>query len=201
MEFFELVRARHSVRAFTARPVEPEKLQAILEAANHAPSAGNLQGYEIYSVQEGAKLNELGGAAVGQEFIAKAPLALVFCAHAARSAVKYGQRGASLYCIQDATIACAYAQLAASALGLASVWVGAFDDSAVRRAIGVGKDLLPVAVLPIGYAGEKPDKTTRRPLNELVHEVGAGPSEEPGRTATPRRDIRASRASQPEGAH
>ncbi len=46
-EFFELVRARHSVRTFTARPIEPENLQPILEAANRAPSAGNLQAYEI----------------------------------------------------------------------------------------------------------------------------------------------------------
>ena len=154
MEFFELVRARHSVRAFTARPIEPEKLQAILGAANRAPSAGNLQAYEIYALSNRTELNLLAGAA-RQGFVAQAPLALVFCAHPARSAIKFGQRGASLYCIQDATIVCAYAQLAATALGLASVWVGAFDDAAVRRAVGVGKDLLPVAILPIGYAGEK----------------------------------------------
>jgi nitroreductase len=199
MEFCELVRARHSVRAFTARPIEPEKLQAILAAANRAPSAGNLQAYEIYAVRNCAKLKLLARAVVGQDFIAQAQVALVFCAHPARSAVKYGPRGASLYCLQDATIACAYAQLAATALGLGSVWVGAFDDVAVRQAIGVGKDLQPVAILPIGYAGEKPDKTTRRPLNELVHEVGASPTEEPSRTRAPRRDIRGGRTSRPEG--
>ena len=193
MEFFELVRARHSVRAFTARPIEPEKLQAILGAANRAPSAGNLQAYEIYALSNRTELNLLAGAA-RQGFVAQVPLALVFCAHPARSAVKFGQRGASLYCIQDATIVCAYAQLAVTALGLASVWVGAFDDAAVRRAVGVGKDLLPVAILPIGYAAEKADKTTRRRLNELVHEVGASPTEEPSRPSTPWHDIRETRA-------
>jgi nitroreductase len=171
MEFFELVRARHSIRSFVERPVEPEKLQAILEAASRAPSAGNLQGYEIYAIRSCATINLLARAAAGQEFLARAPLALVFCAHPERSAAKYGQRGAALYCIQDATIACAYAQLAATALGLGSVWVGAFDDAAVRRALGACKELLPVAILPIGYAGERPEKTTRRPLGELVHEV------------------------------
>lgn len=171
MEFFEVVRARHSIRAFTSRSVEPEKQRAILEAANRAPSAGNLQAYEIFAVTNRAALSALARAAVEQEFIAQASLALVFCAHPARSAKKYKQRGASLYCIQDATIACAYAQLAATALGLASVWVGAFDENAVRAATGASKDLLPVAILPIGYASEEPEVTERRSLASLVHYI------------------------------
>lgn len=169
MEFMELVRARHSMRAFSERQVEPEKLQAVLEAANRAPSAGNLQAYEIYAVANCGTLTALAHATVGQEFIARARLALVFCANPMRSTKKYGQRGASLYCIQDATIACAYAQLAATALGLSSVWVGAFEEEAVRRAIRVDRPLVPVAILPLGYAGEKAEATSRRPLQELVH--------------------------------
>jgi len=169
MEFFEAIKARHSIRAFAARSIEPEKLQAILEAANRAPSAGNLQAYEIFAVTRRACLSALARAADNQEFIAQAPLALVFCAHPARSAKKYSQRGASLYCLQDATIACAYAQLAVTALGHASVWVGAFDEIQVREAIGAGNELLPIAILPIGYASERPETTLRRSLKNLVH--------------------------------
>jgi nitroreductase len=73
--------------------------------------------------------------------------------------------------VQDATIACAYAQLAATALGLATVWIGAFDEAAVRRAIDVGDDLRPVAILPIGYAAENPDRSTRRSVADLVHRI------------------------------
>lgn len=171
MEFLELVRSRHSIRTFTERAIEPEKCDAILEAANRAPSAGNLQGYEIYSIGDLAMLDLLARASGGQESVAQAALVLLFCAHPAKSAVRYGQRGALLYCIQDATIACTYAQLAAASLGLGSVWIGAFDEEEVRRAIGLGKDLLPVAILPIGYAAERPERTTRRPLNDLVHQV------------------------------
>ena len=98
-------------------------------------------------------------------------MALVFCANPARTVRRYGKRGTSLYCIQDATIACTHAQLAATALGLASVWVGAFDDDAVREAIGVGQDLRPVAILPIGYAGEDAKATPRRSLANLLHDV------------------------------
>jgi len=171
MEFFEVVDKRRSIRAFTNKPVEPERLQAILEAANRAPSAGNLQAYEIYVVTRRVTLRALADASLGQEFVAHAPIALVFCAHPARSSGKYGRRGESLYSIQDGTIACAHAHLAATALGLASVWVGAFDENAVRKALGLGDDLLPVAILPIGHPGERAEATTRRPLAGLAHYI------------------------------
>lgn len=102
-------------------------------------------------------------------FVAQAPMVLVFCANQARSPAKYRERGASLYAIQDATIACAFAMLAATALGLGTVWVGAFDAAAVQR-VGC-HDLLPVAILPIGYPAEEPEPTPRRSLTDLVHEV------------------------------
>jgi nitroreductase len=171
MDFFEVVRTRRSVRAYSSRPVETDKLQAILQAANLAPSAGNLQAYEIFVAQSQTVRDRLAQAAGMQEFITQAPVALVFCANPRRSAGKYGQRGATLYCLQDATIACAYAQLAAAALGLASVWVGAFEEDEVRRAIGVGADLRPVAILPLGYAAEAPGPSSRRPLRDLVHRL------------------------------
>ena len=50
MDLFEVFKTRRSMRAFTDQPVEAEKLQAILEAINLAPSAGNLQGYEVFVV-------------------------------------------------------------------------------------------------------------------------------------------------------
>lgn len=171
MDFFAVLQERHSVRAFAERPVEPEKLQAVLEAANRAPSAGNLQAYEIYVVTRPAVLKALMRAAFEQKFVAQAPVVLVFCAHPARSASSYGERGATLYSLQDATIACAYAQLAATAVGLGSVWVGAFDEDAVRKALGIEKELVPVALLPIGYAAESPEITPRRALDDLVRYI------------------------------
>jgi nitroreductase len=171
MEYFEIVAARRSVRSFTGSPVEPGKLDCILEMARLAPSAGNLQAYEIYAVTAPETRAALARAAGGQEFLIQAPVALVFCAHPARSSQKYGRRGAQLYALQDATIACTYAQLAATALGLGTVWVGAFDDAGVSAAIGVGEDLLPVAILPVGYAAEAPESKPRRSLEDLVHPI------------------------------
>lgn len=169
MEFFEVIKSRHSVRKFKERPVEEEKLQRILEAANSAPSAGDLQAYEIVVVRDEESKRKLVSAAYEQEFIAKAPLILVFVAHPERSSRRYGRRGAELYCIQDATIATAYAQLAATALGLGCVWVGAFDENEVAKAVGLKGSFKAVSMLPIGYPDEQPKPTPRRKLEELVH--------------------------------
>ncbi len=168
MEFFETLHARQSVRAYQARALEPEKIEAILRAANAAPSAGNKQAYQIFAVQARAALQKLGD---GRAYFDVLPLALVFCAHPARSGERFGERGAKFYCVQDATIACAYAQLAATALGLASVWLGRFDEELVCRAIGAGDDLLPIAILAIGYAAETPERKPRRTLEDLVKRV------------------------------
>ena len=99
MSFFSLIQSRRSVRLFKETPVEAEKLHRILEACNLAPSAGNLQGYEIYVVTDPEQRQALVRAALGQEFLAQAPVDLVFCANPQRSAVKYSQRGAgAVFC-------------------------------------------------------------------------------------------------------
>lgn len=179
MDLFATARARRSVRVFLPQAVEPEQIKTILETANLAPSAGNLQAYEIYVVTDRTARERLVQAAGDQPAIAQAPVALVFCAYPHRSAERYGPRGHSLYCVQDATIACAYAQLAATALGLATVWVGAFDEDAARHALGIESTLRPVAILPVGHAGERPAAAPRRSLTSLTHYITA-PQELPG---------------------
>jgi nitroreductase len=169
MQFFELIEQRRSVRAFTGAPVEAGKLDAILAAARLAPSAGDLQAYLIAVIDDAASKRALATAALGQDFIGKAAVVLIFCASPRRSESKYGQRGAALYCIQDATIAACYAQLAAAAQGLSSCWVGAFDEARVKAALRIPPQLRPISLLPIGYAAEAPERPPRRPIEALVH--------------------------------
>lgn len=171
MEFFQLIEGRHSTRGYVSTPVEEPKLQQILTAANRAPSAGNKQGYEIYVVRSLEQRQALVKAAGDQEFLAEAPLVLIFCTHPARLVEWYQERGTSLYAIQDATIACTFAMLAASDLGLSTVWVGAFDEQSVRQAANIPPERRPVAMLPIGYAGAAPRLTPRRDLGDLVHDA------------------------------
>lgn len=170
MNLFETIAARQSIRAYLSKEIEPEKLEAILNAVNRAPSAGNCQACQLYLVRDPARKRVLAEASLQQMFVAQAPVVLVFCAHPARAA-RYGQRGEQLYCLQDAAVAVAYAQLAATASGLATCWVGAFNEEAVSRDLELPPDQRPVAILPIGYPAEKPPQSKRRPLAELVREL------------------------------
>ncbi len=168
--FFEVLRMRRSIRAFAQQPVEEAKLQKILAAANSAPSAGNLQAYEIVVVRDEATKQALMRASFNQAFIAQAPVLLVFCAHASRSESKYGKGGGEFFSLQDATIACAYAELAAAALGLGTVWIGTLDIPGLQQAAALPPEWRPVGLLPIGYRAETPPATPRRLLGEIVHE-------------------------------
>lgn len=169
MDFFETVKSRHSVRAYKDREIEEEKLNRILEAAMRAPSAGNRQAYKIVIIKDEQRKKKLAEIAADQQFIAEAAACLVFFADPQHSARKYGRRGAELYCIQDATIAASYAQLAATSLGLGSSWIGAFDAKALKE-LANAKDLIPIAIIPIGYPDEEPDITPRRRKEDTAKE-------------------------------
>jgi nitroreductase len=166
MEFAEVLTKRRSVRSYKVQPVEENKLRRIFEAANIAPSAGNLQAYQVRVVRDQAKKNALAKAAYDQGFIAEAPVCLVFCADPDRSAMKYGKRGSDLYSVQDATIAATFAMLAAVDLGLATVWIGDFDEKKTQQVLGV-KSIRPVAVFSLGYAAEQPQPSPRRAIEEI----------------------------------
>jgi len=93
MDFFKVLQERRSVRAFKKQNIEDEKIKALLDAANSAPSAGNLQAYRIYLVSNKEKKTSLVWAAFGQSYIEEAPVCLIFCAVPQKSAQKYGRRG------------------------------------------------------------------------------------------------------------
>jgi nitroreductase len=156
------------VRAYAKSAVARDQLETILATARLAPSAGDLQACQIAIVEKRETKEALAAAALAQDFIAEAPVVLAFCANPELSEGKYGRRGALPYCVQDAVIAACYAQLATTALGLASCWVGAFDEARVVNALRLPARARPVAIMPIGYAAESPDRPPRRPLDEIV---------------------------------
>lgn len=171
-DFFETVRHRHSIRKYRPEmPVEPEKLHAILEMACAAPSAGDLQSYHILVITDEQQRQQMSDIANRQTFIAEAPVTLLFCSDPKRAAKQYGERGEQLYALQDATIAAAYAQLAVVAAGLASTWVGYFDDAQIKQAFSLAPGLEPVAALSIGYPAELPEETPRRHISEMVTQL------------------------------
>ncbi len=166
MDFFEVVQQRQSVRKWQSRPVEPAKLNCILEAINRAPSAGNFQAFEVYRVSTAEKRKALADATWDQAYIASAPEMLVFCSHPARC-----EYGGEIYPLEDTTIACTFAMLAVTAVGLGAVWIGAFDPKKIAEVMDLPPGPIPIAILPIGYADEQPERTSRRDLSEIIHEL------------------------------
>ncbi len=170
MDFETVIKNRKSIRAFEEKPVDDDKINKILTLVNLAPSAGNLQAYKIFVIKNKDKIKLISKTTPGLVHFANLPAVIfVFCAVPTESAIKYGQRGRNLYCLQDATIACAYAQLAAAALGLGSCWVGAFDEEEIKKILQT--DLLPVVILPIGYPAENPPRHSRKSLDQLSQEI------------------------------
>ena len=117
------------------------------------------------------KKEAIARAALDQDSLKQAPAVLVFCADKTQSEEKYGERGASVYALQDATIAAAYSQLAATAEGLSTVWVGAFEPLEVSYLIGAQPGEVPVTLIPLGYRADTARATDRKPEQEIIREV------------------------------
>jgi len=169
MDVLEAIKGRRSVRAFTNQEVSEETVLKLIEAACWAPSAGNIQPWEFIVVRKSEIKKRLVQAALGQSFIAEASVVVIVCTNERSSAERYGDRGSSLFCIQDAAAAVQNILLAAHSFGLGTCWVGAFSEEKVNEAINVPEGIRSVAIVPLGHPSQTPQPRKRRPLAEVVH--------------------------------
>ena len=173
MNFTEIARARQSCRAYDpARPVEADKIAAILEAVRLAPSACNGQPYHV-TVCRGGAARAVAKATMGvgiNAFADQAPVLMVL------SETPYS-KGAALgakikkndYRSIDIGIAAAYLTAEATAQGLGTCILGWLDDGKIREICGLSH---PVRlVVTVGYPADKPREKKRKSLQELVSTV------------------------------
>ncbi len=168
MECLEAIEGRRSIRKFKDSIIGKEVIKELLSYAQMAPSAGNLQARDFIVVSEKRIKEQLAKAAHNQSFVEQAPVVIVVAANIERSSLRYGSRG-ELYAIQDATASVMNLLLAAYSGGLATCWVGAFDEIAVRILLGLPHKTKPVAIIPIGYPDEKAIAPPRMGLDKVVH--------------------------------
>ncbi|MFC1911896.1 nitroreductase family protein [Chloroflexota bacterium] len=164
MEFLELVRKRYSVRAYKSESVEDEKLNEVLEAARLAPTACNLQPFQlivIHTKGKETKLKEI----YRQPWFVQAPLVICICGIPSGS---WRRKDGKNYCDVDVTIAMDHLILAAANLGLGTCWVGAFNSEAAREVLALPDDVEPIAFTPLGYPADSPKSKNRKSLNELM---------------------------------
>lgn len=167
----QFLSSRASVRRYQDRDVPPDVLEQILTLASSAPSAGNVESWDVVVVRDPSVREVLADAALSQEHVANAPVLLVICANYVRSMTRYSERGI-LYALEDATIAGTYLMLGAHAAGLSSCWTGGFDDQMVRDVLLLPAHIRPVTILTLGYGAEAALSPTRKDVHEHVHQDG-----------------------------
>lgn len=179
MDTLEAIKTRRSVRKFSDRPVEPEKLRTVLDAARLAPSWANMQCWRFVVVEDAAmrqKISELSYVETffgprgyktnpAQKALAEAPVVVVACAEPTLSGDLRGQQ----YYMADLGIATENLMLAAHAEGLGSVFVGVFDEEGMGELLDIPSGIRIVGLFPLGYPLE-PGKggAPRKPIEEIV---------------------------------
>ena len=165
MDFLNLVEQRYSVRKYTEKKVEQEKLQQILQAGRLAPTACNNQPFKLIVIESETGLEKLGLASK----VYGAPLAIVVCTSVQacwKRAVD--QRNTADI---DAAIVTDHMMLAATALELGSVWVCNFNSAVAVKEFNIQQEYEPVNILIVGYADgyePNPRHSIRKCLDELV---------------------------------
>ena len=163
MELMEAISVRRSIRSYLDRPVEEEKLLAVLEAGRLAPSARNMQDWRFIVVRDQADRQRLAVAARDQKFLAGAPLVIVACG-TSDLVMTCGQPAYAI----DVTIALDHMTLAAAALQLGTCWIGAFYEDKGKEILGVPPEIRVVALMPVGYPAQMPEPRPRKKLDEIV---------------------------------
>ena len=168
MDVMEAIRNRRSVRGFQTRPIEPDKLERVLEAGRLAPSANNRQPWRFIVVTDETVRKQLAHAACDQAFIAKAPVVLVGCAIETDRIMACGQH---CYPI-DLAIAMTTLSLAAVAEGLGGCWIGAFHEEQVKKVLGIPEEVRVVELMPLGYpdSANIPARPRKSPQEFRVYE-------------------------------
>ena len=152
----ETIMTRTSVRAFTDRPIEDEKVEQILRAGMAAPTAVNKQPWAFVVVKSREQLDRLRDTNPNARMLASAQLAVVVCGDMTKAIEGPMQS----FWIQDASAATENILLAAHALGLGAVWTGVYPHperaAAVSEVLGLPEYAVPLCVIPMGYPAESP---------------------------------------------
>ncbi len=166
MTVTEAIRLRKSVRSWADRPVEEDKLRAVLDAARLAPSASNRQEWRFVVVRDAETRKKLAKAARNQAFVGEAPVVIVACAETDEHEMACGQLSYPI----DVAIALDHLVLAAAEQGLGACWIGAFSEPEAKKVLGVPDEIRVVELMPLGYAADpSPKEKSRKSLDEIVH--------------------------------
>ena len=154
----ETIKSRRSIRSFLDKPVPPELLQALLEAARWAPSGSNNQPWAFLVIQEPANIRKIKMFSPG---LGGDPSALlILCSdHSVEASTA----------IMDVSMATQNVMLVATEIGLGSCCVRSLNQGALQLLLKLPSHMVPELTISLGYPAESPKPPGRRPLEEMVH--------------------------------
>lgn len=172
MSFLELAEERFSVRSFSDKPVESEKIDLILKAAQLAPTAVNYQPQKIYILKSQKALDTIRSLT---QSTYDAPIVFLICSDETKtwkSSTEPGYTTGEM----DASIVCTHMMLEAWEIGIGSVWVRLFNSTEVSEAFNLPEYIKPRCLLPIGYASDDckpyaPWHNVYRDIDEFIEEL------------------------------
>jgi nitroreductase len=163
MDVAQAIRNRYSCRNYHDKPLEQEKLRAILEAARQAPSAKNLQDWRFVVVTDPSTKKKLAAAANKQTFLENAGAIVVACT-VSDHVMRCGQAVGPI----DVAIALEHMCLQATELELATCWIGSFYPDKVKPIVGIPADVTIIELLAIGYPADTPKEHRREATDRVV---------------------------------
>jgi nitroreductase len=167
MEYFDVISKRRSIRSYRNDNVEKKKVDMILEAACIAPTAKNLQSFKIFVIDT-SNMKEKISKIYPREWVLEAPLVILVCSNPGKNWIRNDGKN---YSDVDAAIVMDHIILAATDLGLATCWIGAFNKKAAMEILNLDSELEPIAFTPIGYEKDPPPDRTRKNINEIVEYI------------------------------
>ena len=175
MKFIELARKRESCRAYSAQPVEREKLMYCFDAARVAPSACNSQPWRYVAVTEKDKVEEMvkcvyDGVLPINRFAREVPVFVAVVEGAAKLSAKIsGKANDQKYAQMDIGLSVENFCLAAAEQGLGTCIMGWFKEDKVKMLLGIPEGLKVRLVLAVGYPNDpQPREKVRRSLEDTV---------------------------------
>ena len=176
MEFESLIKARESIRSYSNKKVEDEKINFVLESARLAPSWRNRQCWQFVVVKDKKIIKDLSKTSIINLWLKKVPVIIVACGDPKQSGLRNGIN----YFIVDVSIALENIVLAATDKGLGTCWIGGFNEKKVKEILEIPEHIRVVALTPLGYPAEKKrffenlakivtQSKKRKSLDKIIH--------------------------------
>jgi nitroreductase len=176
MEFIDVIKTRTSMREFSEKPIDEEKITYVLDCARLAPSYMNKQSWRFIVIQDKHTIEQIAKTTVINRWLKTAPVLIIACADSTAS----GTHNSIEYHVVDVAIALEHIILAATDLGLGTCWIAGFNEEKIKGLLEVPKRIRIIALTPLGYPVPKKGITEqlkktilksskRKTLDEIVH--------------------------------